>query len=107
MCNVIVGMLVLLVNLVGWADAPGLKEARERWLRGNYAEAKSLYEKLAKEPAARVPATIGLSKSLQSQGEYNKALEVVDEALKAGPQVDFLARRAEIMYLRGNLDRAT
>src|SRR6266478_1321859 len=53
MSNVAAGILILLVNLVGWADAPGLKEARERWLRGNYAEAKSLYEKLAKEPAAR------------------------------------------------------
>ncbi|HEV8061054.1 MAG TPA: tetratricopeptide repeat protein [Gemmataceae bacterium] len=106
MSNVAAGILVLLVNLVGWADGPSLQEARERWLKGNYAEAKTLYEKLAKDAATRVPATIGLSKALQSQGEYDKALEVVDEALKAGPQVDLLARRAEILYLRGNLERA-
>ncbi len=106
MSNVAAGILVLLVPLVGWADGPSLKEARERWLKGNYAESKALYEKLAKDPAARVPATIGLSKALQSQGEYDKAFEVIDGALKAGPQADLLARRAEILYLRGKLDQA-
>jgi hypothetical protein len=35
MSNVAAGILVLLVNLVGWADGPSLQEARERWLKGN------------------------------------------------------------------------
>jgi tetratricopeptide (TPR) repeat protein len=106
MSNLAATLLFLSVNQVGWADASSLHEARERWLRGNYAEAKTLFEKLAKDPANRVPAAIGLSKALQSQGEYDKALEVVDEALKAGPQADLLARRAELKYMRGDLVQA-
>jgi cellulose synthase operon protein C len=106
MSNLVTAIVVLLVNFVGWADGSSLKEARERWLKGNYAEAKSLYEQLAKDPASRVPATIGLSKALQSQGEYDKALEAVDAVLKSGPQVDLLARRAELLYLRGDIVRA-
>ena len=92
-------MLVLGPSL--WAEAPTLKEARQRWLHGNYAEARSLYEKLVKEPADHVQAVIGLSRSHSSVGEYDKALAVVDEALKAGPQADLLARRAELLYTAG------
>ncbi len=107
MNNVAAGVLVLVSAHLAWADASALKEARERWLRGNYAEAKSLYEKLTKDPATQIPATIGLSKALQSQGEYDKAFEVVATALKAGPNVDLLARRAELYYLRGDLEHAS
>jgi cellulose synthase operon protein C len=107
MNNVAAGVLVLVSAQLAWADASALKEARERWLRGNYAEAKSLYEKLSQDPATRVPATIGLSKALQSQGQYDKAFEAVDGALKPGPNVDLLARRAELYYLRGDLEHAS
>ncbi|CAN5539844.1 hypothetical protein BH10PLA2_BH10PLA2_11460 [soil metagenome] len=106
MNNIAAGVLVLLSAHLAWADVATLKEARERWLRGNYSEAKSLYEKLAKEPAFQVPATIGLSKALQSQGEYEKAFEVVDAAAKTGSQAELLARRAELYYLRGDLEHA-
>jgi tetratricopeptide (TPR) repeat protein len=99
-------LLVMSVTLA-YADGPNLKEARLRWLHGNYEEARSLYEALAKEPQHRILATVGLSRTLQSQGEYDKALEVIDAALRDdAASADLHARRAEILYLRGRVAAA-
>lgn len=79
-----------------------LKEARTAWLRGNYAEAAETYVELVKKPATRAAASIGLSRAYQSQGEWEKAQEAVDGALKDSPKnADLLARRAELLHLRG------
>src|SRR5438874_1407657 len=81
--------------------------ARQRWLRGNTAEARALYETLAKEPKHAVLAAIGLSRAWESDGEYDKSAAVVDDALKTSPDnADLLARGAELLYLRGKLDDA-
>jgi len=89
------------------ADAPTLQEARRRLLRGNYAEARALYTALAKEPAHRARAAVGLSHAWQSEGEYDKALEVLDAALKTLPaDADLLAGRAELLYFRGRWEEA-
>jgi tetratricopeptide (TPR) repeat protein len=89
------------------ADGPTLKDARRRLLRGNYEEARSLYEELAKDAKNRVPAAIGLSRALESKGEYDQALETVDAALKDSPKdADLLARRAELLYGRGRWEDA-
>jgi tetratricopeptide (TPR) repeat protein len=89
------------------ADTGKLAEARQRWLKGNYEEARSRYETLARSGDQRVPAVIGLSRTWQSRGEYDKALEVVDAALKeVPPNADLHARRAELLYLRGRWDDA-
>src|SRR5438876_5579900 len=69
-CLCLLGMIVPAAA----ADGPTLKEARQRWLRGNYEEARGKYETLAQDAKQKVPATIGLSRALQSQGEYDKAL---------------------------------
>lgn len=98
--------LILLSAAFGRADDAALKEARQRWLRGNYAEAAKLYEKLAQDPAHRVVATIGWSRALESTGDYGKALDIIDAALKDKPQADLLARRAEMLYLAGKLQEA-
>src|SRR5436190_16375525 len=98
--------LVLLAG-VSVADAQTLKEGRARLLRGNYGEAQDLYTELAKKPGFRGAATIGLSKALQAEGEYDKALTVLDAALQELPKdADLLARRAEVLYLRGRWDDA-
>jgi tetratricopeptide (TPR) repeat protein len=100
-CLLVVGALNLR------ADGPGLQGARERWLRGNYAEASSLYEKSTADPTLGIAAAIGLSRALQSQGEYEKALEVVDSPLRKTPGSAILqARRAELLYLRGRWEDA-
>ena len=57
-----------------------LKDARERWLRGNYAEALDKYKALLKDDKSRAEAAIGVSRCLQSEGEYDRALEAVESA---------------------------
>jgi tetratricopeptide (TPR) repeat protein len=88
-------------------SASTLKEARERWLRGSYGEARELYETLAKDAKQRAAATVGLSRALESEGEYEKALEVVTAALQEIPKdAVLLARQAELLYERGRWDEA-
>lgn len=110
------GICVLVALLFGAvpASAQTLQDARQRLLRGNYAEARELYATLAKKVGFKAVATIGLSKALQSEGEYDEALAVVEAALKESPrpadvvarQADLLARRAEVLYLRGRWEQA-
>ena len=93
------------------ADAPTLQDARLRWLKGNYEESRSLYEDLAKDPKTKTDAVVGQSRALESVGEYDKALDLVETALKdAGGRGEvtspLLARQAELLYLRGRLDDA-
>src|SRR5262249_25872707 len=79
------------------AAEPSLKEARTRWLKGNYAEAAAAFEELCKEEKPVAAAVMGLSRVLQSQGEYDKALEVVEKGLaKRDGDTDLLARKAEL-----------
>ncbi len=48
-----------------------------------------------------------MSKALQSQGEYDQALVCVNDAIKDFPKnPDLLARRGEILYLRGEWEAA-
>jgi tetratricopeptide (TPR) repeat protein len=92
------------------ADEPMLKSARERWLRGNYDEARDQFEKIArdaKDAKTKAEAAVGINLTLQSQGEYDKALDVLDVALKADAKnVDLIARRAELLLLRGKTEDA-
>jgi tetratricopeptide (TPR) repeat protein len=99
---------VCILGFLQFADAaPTLKEARERWLTGNYGEASEMYETLAKDAKVRSPATVGLSRALESVGEYDKALEAVTAALKDEPKnAALLARQAEMLYERGRWDEA-
>jgi tetratricopeptide (TPR) repeat protein len=89
------------------AKEPTLQEARLRWLKGNYAEALDLYKELAEKEKTRVDAALGISRCLQSEGEYDKALDTIDALLKDQPPAPrLLARRAELLYLRGRWDDA-
>src|SRR5262249_35070791 len=89
------------------ADEPTLKEARTRWLHGNHAEAKTAFERLAKGEKPPAAVFIGLSRTLQSTGEYDQALEVIESALKKTPNVpELLARQAELLYFRGRWEDA-
>jgi cellulose synthase operon protein C len=94
-------------TLLATSAEPSLKEARERWLHGNYDEAREQFETLAKDAKLRPAATIGLSRALESLGEYDKALEVVEAILKDNAKdANLLARQAEVLYLRGRWDDA-
>ncbi len=98
----------LALLLVPAALAGGsLKDARKQWLRGNYAEARDIYADLVKAGKDGPAVIIGLSKSHQSEGEYDKAMRVVDAALKQQPKSpELLARRAELLYLFGRWNEA-
>src|SRR5713101_946499 len=99
--------LIMCISSFAFSDTPGLKEARQRWLHGNYEEARELYQAAAKEPKQLDAAIIGVSRTWESQGEYDKSLEVVDIALKEqAKSADLLARRAEVLYLRGRWEEA-
>src|SRR5947208_3425393 len=100
-------VLLLVFAVSSFAQGPSLKDARQRWLHGNYEEAITAFESLAKDAKTKIPATIGLSRSRQSLGQYEKALAVIDDALKdqAG-NADLQARRAELLYFHGRWDDA-
>jgi tetratricopeptide (TPR) repeat protein len=99
--------LVVPASVHAAADAPTLAEARQRWLKGNYDEARGRYEELIKDAKVKSPASIGLSRVLQTIGEYDKAMEAVDTALKDDAKnPDLLARRAELLYSRGDWEEA-
>ncbi len=100
--------LIACLFLVGFARAqPTLKEARKAWLEGYYSEAREMYETLVKDVKLRQAATLGLSRALESKGEYDKAMKAVDAALKEMPKdADLLARQAELFHLRGRWDEA-
>jgi tetratricopeptide (TPR) repeat protein len=100
---------LLFLGLASWAvaDGPTLKEARQRWLRGNYEEARGQYEALGKDAKNQVAAAIGISQTWQSEGEYDKALSAVESALaKNGKSAELLARLADLLYLRGKWKEA-
>ena len=81
-----------------------LGEARQRWLRGNLEEAKTAYQELAKQEKLLVPATIGLARVLQEEGEIPKALEQIQNLLKVealASDPDLLATQADLFYRIG------
>lgn len=93
---------LLLCSFSAGVQADELKDARNAWLHGRYDEARAQYEEVAKQPKLRVAAAIGIGRAWQSQGEYDKALAAIDGALHADTgSADLHARRAELIYLRG------
>jgi hypothetical protein len=42
-------LLVLGITSLAAAESPTLKSARQRWLQGNYSEAREEYEALARD----------------------------------------------------------
>ena len=104
--------IVLAGLMLAWNASPAVAAdpaavARQRLLRGNLAEARDLYEKLASDPKQAVAAAIGLSRTWEGEGELDKAAEAIDAALKSSSaNPTLLARRAELSYLRGRLDDA-
>src|SRR6478672_2342256 len=103
----LVAACLLLFCTVSALEAASIREARLRWLKGNYEEAREEYEEVLKDAKLFVPATIGISRALASQGEYDKALSTITDALKKKPKdADLLARQAELLHFRGRYREA-
>ena len=79
-----------------------LAEARQRWLRGNAAEARAAYEKLLDKTHATA-AAIGVARTWLSEGNHEKALEALK---KADGDADLLAARADVYLQTGKWDEA-
>ena len=100
----VAGLLLFLLADTSYA-ADAIQEARRLWLRGSYAQAQARFEALVKEATPSPLAFLGLSRCLESRGEYDQALSVVDSALKDRPKDGRLkARQAELLHLRGRWD---
>lgn len=107
MRKLLVSYLLVLGEVMAAHAEPTLKEARQRWLRGNYEEALEQYQQLGKNPTTRVPALIGASRAQQSLGKYQEALAAVEAACKEDkPAAALLARYAEVLHLLGKRDEA-
>jgi tetratricopeptide (TPR) repeat protein len=103
------GLVLIGLAAPAVADGPSLTDARQRWLRGNYEEAREQFEALRRQPATQAAATIGLSRVCESVGDYEQALGVLDQpatGLDRAAITDILARRAELQHLRGRWDEA-
>jgi tetratricopeptide (TPR) repeat protein len=99
-----IGILLAALVWAAPAAAQDYQEARQRLLRGNYAEARELFAGLAKKD--KTPAAIiGLSRAWRSQGEYEQAEEALRAGLKDQPTAGELwAELADLHYLRGRWD---
>jgi cellulose synthase operon protein C len=90
------------------AEPAGVSEARRLWQNGRYAEALEAYDSLVAAPGEKPPALVvtlalGRADCLASQGDYEKAVDAVETALKAQKtNPDLLARLAELRFGRGD-----
>jgi Tfp pilus assembly protein PilF len=101
----LLALLVALVPQTSWAQS--LQAARAAFQKGNYAEAQETYTDLLKNADHVVPASLGLSHALESEGKYTEALQAIEAALKKNPtSSDLLARKAELLFDRGQWDAA-
>jgi len=95
--------LILFLSSSLVTAAEPLAEARLLWLKGNYAEARAIYESQPKNAAA----ACGVARTFVSEGESAKALATIDAALKAFPDDPaLLAERADLLYEAGQWEDA-
>src|SRR6185437_3641526 len=108
------GCLMNLIALVALAVAVApekstdpLAEARERLQQGNIAEARSAYERNAKEDKLAGVAGRGMAGCWRGEGENSRALAALAAALKATPaDPDLRAHRADLLFSLGHWDDA-
>jgi tetratricopeptide (TPR) repeat protein len=87
------------------ADYPALKQ---RFQRGNYAEARAGYEALLKEAQPEVAAFVGLAAVYRTEGDYSKSLDTLDAGLKVhADDPTLLAQRADLLFALGKWDDAS
>lgn len=106
------GILILLAGLVGLADQPaGVIEANRLLQNGRYAEAEEAFDAAIKvdapSPDLKRAVALGKAESLAARGEYDDAIEVLEEIAQA--DAEFApphARIAEIQFNRGRWDEA-
>jgi tetratricopeptide (TPR) repeat protein len=86
------------------AFAEGLEDAREHLQKGRYEEAAADYVAILETETDSVPAAVGLSRSLEAQGQYTEAIAKLAAADQEDPNI--LARLAELQFAIGRLEEA-
>jgi len=86
-------MLVLRVSTAS-AGAPSLKDARVRFLRGNYAEARSQFEALLKDSQLKIPRRLAWPAPGSAKANTTRPSTCVDAAIQGRPQGGGSARPA-------------
>ena len=74
---------LLLAHVVLAPAAPTLKDARQRWLRGTYAEAREIYEELAKDESSDPILRLETGNAYRRIGEIHHKLGNTREAERA------------------------
>ncbi len=87
-------------------QADALSDARILWQTGKYAEADEAFQAIRNaadvQPADKARATIGLAESQASEGDYDKAIALLQEELAAQPNAAELAGTlADLQFERG------
>lgn len=86
--------------------ADPIADARQRLQRGNYDEARAVYETLTRDEKHGPAALSGLAQFYRIQGENGKAIILLDEAVKTSDLPDLRAQRADLLYSTGQWDDA-
>ena len=94
------------VDLARAAETSHLADATEHLQRGRYEEATEAFTKIveSENDDTKSDAIIGLSRSLESQGEYKDAITRLTEMAKPTPAV--LAEAARLQFAIGRLEEA-
>jgi tetratricopeptide (TPR) repeat protein len=99
-------LLLLVLAIPGFARAD-LADARKQLQRGNYPEARTAYAEAAKDPKQAPAAAVGIAAAWRAEGESDKALDTLSDAIKVHPDhPDLLANRADLLYSLGRWDDA-
>jgi len=106
LCIAVFITLVSAVDLARADETSKLADATEHLQRGRYEEAAEAFTEIVESAKddAKAAAIIGLSRSLESQGEYKEAITRLTEIAKPSPAV--LAEAARLQFAIGRLEEA-
>ncbi len=106
LCLAVAAGLVFQTDEARCDETSDLADANEHLQRGRYEEATEAFTKIVESAKddARSAAIIGLSRSLESQGEYKDAITRLTEVAKPTPAV--LAEAAKLQFTIGRLEEA-
>src|SRR6202041_103656 len=86
---------------------PELAAADQLYRAGKFAEAEASYQALLKADARLVPAQVGLVRAMLRQQKIDEALDAVNTALAAQPNVAaLLAAKGDVQFRNGEMPDA-
>jgi tetratricopeptide (TPR) repeat protein len=113
-CTLVATALLLSSSLAVFGEdtkastiSPELAAADQLYRTGKFAEAEASYQAILKTDAKLVPAQVGLVRAMLRQQKIDEALEAVNAALAAQPNVAaLLAAKGDIQFRNGEMPDA-